>query len=444
MSPPVMQHLRKFKHWCLNRSTRFGKEVSARGISYFPYEGQEPGALLHVIDAPESLIPQLQKLRRANLCSFRNRKFELSWAQVYAVIASEDTVLAQILDLADVERVQLAVVSSGRLGCTSFSVSIGASKRPRAKSASFLTLDNVVLPVATTGLLLSIDNFYLMEEVANFQSKPLAARLSNEGEATWGRVVYLAQVAGADVSEFTTQRTLLDVERLRLVLDTSVTATKEEKLELVPYFSGSPQGWRETFVRSNEVPGAYDVPGRTGRTQVDVCPEVAPLLFECRRLLGRDIAHAHALRRHLQIIDQTDLEDMSPEAFESVCALIYRKSGYTRSFRVGGSGDGGVDVVALRGNHGLLIQCKSSKELDKRLGWEGVKDVVAGEAGYRMQYPGVQFQKLALTNQFFNETAKGQAQLNDVLLLDKTAILREIRKLHISYLELRHFTAGAV
>lgn len=444
MSPPVMQHLRKFKHWCLNRTTRFGKEVSARGISYSPYEGEDPSELLQIIDAPESLIPQLQKLRRANLCSFRNRKFELSWSQVYAVIAREDTVLAQILNLDDVERVSLAVVSTGRLGCTSFSVAIAASKRARPASASFLKLDDLALPVATTGRLLSIDNFYLMEEVANFANLSLAARMSGEGEAAWGRIVYLSQVAGADVSEFTTQRTLLDVERLRLVLDTSVTNAKEEKLELIPYFSGSPQGWRETFSRSNEVPGAYDVPGRTGRTQVDVCSEVAPLLFECRRLLGREVTRAHALRRHLQIIDQTDLEDMSPEAFESVCALIYRKSGYTRSFRVGGSGDGGVDVVALRGSHGLLIQCKSSKELDKRLGWEGVKDVVAGEAGYRMQYPGVQFQKLALTNQFFNETAKGQAQLNDVMLLDKTAILKEIRKLHISYFELRHFTAGAV
>lgn len=444
MSPSVIQHLRKLTHWCLNRTTRFGKEVSARGISYFPYQGEEPSALLRVIEAPESLLQQLQKLRRANLCSFRNRKFELSWAQVYAVVTGGDSVLAELLDLAAEEPVQIALVSKGRVGCTSLCITLEASTRAKPGAPTFLTLDGVPLPVATTGQLLSSDNFYLMEEVANFATKSLAAKLSSEGEAAWGRIIYLAQVAGADVSQFTTQRTLLDVERLRLVLDTDVAEHGVQKLALVPYFSGSPQGWRETFVRSNDVPGTYDVPGRQGRTQVDICPDVAPILFECRRLLGRDVTHAHALKRHLQVIDQSDLEDMSPEAFENVCALIYRKSGYTRSFRVGGSGDGGIDVVALRGTQGLLLQCKSSKELDKRLGWEGVKDVVAGEAGYRMQYPGVQFQKLALTNQFFNETAKGQAQLNNVHLLDKTAILREIRKLHISYFELRHFTSGAV
>jgi Holliday junction resolvase len=268
--------------------------------------------------------------------------------------------------------------------------------------------------------------------------------MSSDGEAAWGRIVYLAQVAGADVSRFTTQRDTLTVEKLRLVLDTRAQAAGDVAVELVPYFSGSPQAWRETFLSAPAMSCCYDVPGRQGRTQVDICPQVAPMVFEAKRLAGRRVAVHAPLLRHLQIIDQSDLEDMSPEAFELVCALIYRKSGYAESFRVGGSGDGGVDVVALRGAQGLLLQCKSSKELDKRLGWDGVKDVVGGEAGYRMQYPGVQFQKLALTNQFFNETAKTQARLNNVLLMDKPAILTEIRRLHISYFELRHFSKGAV
>jgi Holliday junction resolvase len=428
----------------LNRTTRFGKEVSARGIAYFPYQGEPESTLLQVIDAPESLLRQLQELRRKNLCSFRNRKFELSWSQVYAVISADDPVLVGLLHLDDIEPMQLAVVSSGRIGCTTFDIRVDTPLRARHTAPSFLSLDGIPIPVASTGKLLSLDNFYLMEEIANFQGKPLAARISNEGEAAWGRIVYLAQVAGADVARFTTQRTTLNIERLRLVLDIKEVATGVKKLEYIPYFSGSPQKWRDTFVESNEVPTCYDVPGRSGRTQVDVCQEVAPMLFEAKRLLGRCVTNAPEVLRHLQVIDQTDLEDMSPEAFELVCALIYRKSGYTESFRVGGSGDGGVDVVALRGTQGLLLQCKSSKELDKRLGWEGVKDVVAGEAAYRVQYPGVQFQKMALTNQFFNETAKTQAGLNNVLLMDKTAILKEIRRLHITYFELRHFSQGAV
>jgi hypothetical protein len=441
---PAIPYLLKFKHWCLNRTTRFGKEVSARGIAYFPYQGEQESTLLQVIDAPESLLRQLQELRRKNLCTFRNRKFEFSWSQVYAIITGDDPILASHLHMDNVEPVQLAVVSSGRIGCTTFTIGIDTPLRARQTAPSYLTLDGVPVPTATTGRLLSSDNFYLMEEIANFKSKPLAARMSGEGEAAWGRIVYLAQVAGADVTRFTTERTVLNIEKLRMVLDTKERQSGITRLELVPYFSGSPQMWRDTFVNSNEVPTCYDVPGRKGHTQVDVCSEVAPLLFEAKRLLGRSTGETSEVIRYLQIIDQTDLEDMSPEAFELVCALIYRKSGYTESFRVGGSGDGGIDVVALRSMQGLLLQCKSSKELDKRLGWEGVKDVVAGEAGYRMQYPGVQFQKLALTNQYFNETAKGQARLNNVLLLDKTAILKEIRRLHISYFELRHFSKGAI
>jgi HJR/Mrr/RecB family endonuclease len=430
----------------MHRTARFGREISARGIAYFPYGGEPETGVLKVIDAPESLLTQLQLLRKRDLCTFRNRRFELSWSQVYAIVSGEDPVVAGLLRLDEVEPAQLAVVSTGRVGCTTFNLHIERPLRSAPDTPSFTLLDGIPVPVTASGKLLSSDNFFLMEEVANFKGRSLAARMSGEGEAAWSRVIYLAQVAGADVSGLTVERAELNIERLRLVLDTPPLAGGEGqvKVELIPYFSGSPQAWREAFLASNEIPGCYDVPSRKGRTQVDVCPEVAPLVFEAKRMQGRPVRKTSELLRHLQIIDQSDLEDMSPEAFELVCALIYRKSGYTESFRVGGSGDGGVDVVALRGTQGLLLQCKSSKELDKRLGWEGVKDVVAGAAGYRMQYPGVQFQKMALTNQYFNETAKAQAALNDVLLMDKTSILKEIRRLHISYFELRHFSKGSV
>lgn len=444
MQPAIIHTLRMLKHWCMHRTARFGREITARGIAYFPYQGEQESALLKVLDAPESLLTQLQLLRRQNLCTFRNRRFELSWSQVYAIVAGDDPVVASLLRLGEVEPAQLAVVSTGRVGCTTFDLHIARPSRSAPDASGFTVLDGVPVPVTASGKLLSPDNFFLMEEVANFKGKSLAARMSGEGEAAWSRVIYLAQVAGADVSGLTVERAELNIERLRLVLDTPELPDGKVRVELIPYFAGSPQAWREAFLASNEIPGCYDVPGRKGRTQVDVCPEVAPLVFEAKRMQGRPVRKSSELLRHLQIIDQTDLEDMSPEAFELVCALIYRKSGYTESFRVGGSGDGGVDVVALRGTQGLLLQCKSSKELDKRLGWDGVKDVVAGAAGYRMQYPGVQFQKMALTNQYFNETAKAQAALNDVLLMDKTSILKEIRRLHISYFELRHFSRGAV
>lgn len=444
MSHQVLPYLQKFSHWCLNRATRFGKEISLHGLAYFPYRGESECDLLQVIDAPESLLRQLQELRRKGLCSFNSKKFELSWAQVYAVIEGGDPVLMGQLHLDAVESVQLSIASTGRIGCDSFNVRVALPSSPRSGVPLFITINGRPVPAAPTGRVLSADNFRLMAAIAEFQAKSLVDRISEGGAAAWGHIVHLAQVAGADVEQLTTQRTTLNLEKLRLVLSAKVHSPGVTKLELMPYFSGSPPTWRDTFVASNEVPACYDVPGRAGRTQVDICPEVAPLVFEAKRMLGRRVGGAVEVIRYLQVIDQADLEDMSPEAFEQVCALIYRKQGYPASFRVGGSGDGGVDVVALRGMQGLLLQCKSSKELDKRLGWEGVKDVVAGEAGYRNQHPGVQFQKLALTNQYFNATAKEQARLNNVQLMDKLAIMAEIKRLHISYFELRHFSKGAV
>ena len=52
------------------------------------------------------------------------------------------------------------------------------------------------------------------------------------------------------------------------------------------------------------------------------------------------------------------------------------------------------------------------------MSWEAVKDVVAGAAAYERKHPGVVFDKVCATNQFFNGTAKKHAKLNEVALVD--------------------------
>jgi HJR/Mrr/RecB family endonuclease len=86
------------------------------------------------------------------------------------------------------------------------------------------------------------------------------------------------------------------------------------------------------------------------------------------------------------------------------------------------SGDGGIDVVALRGSQGELIQCKTSSRPGDHLGWDAIKDVVAGEAAYRANFPGVNFHRVCATNQGFNDKAWEQAGLNHVRLVDKAAL----------------------
>nr|WP_241495815.1 restriction endonuclease [Paraburkholderia monticola] len=53
------------------------------------------------------------------------------------------------------------------------------------------------------------------------------------------------------------------------------------------------------------------------------------------------------------------------------------------------------------------------------MGWDAVKEVVAGEAFYQRRHPSVSFEKVCVTNQFFNAQAQENAHLNSVELLDQ-------------------------
>ncbi|MGH7488986.1 MAG: helicase-related protein, partial [bacterium] len=70
--------------------------------------------------------------------------------------------------------------------------------------------------------------------------------------------------------------------------------------------------------------------------------------------------------------------------FECLIAAMWQKRGYKRVYRTPQS-DEGVDVVALAGARGELVQCKTSGTSDAELSWDAVKDVVTGEAAYRLR-----------------------------------------------------------
>lgn len=116
-------------------------------------------------------------------------------------------------------------------------------------------------------------------------------------------------------------------------------------------------------------------------------------------------------------VTAADIATMTGDAFEIFCTVLWSKLGY-KTHKMGGAGDGGVDVVAIKGNEGVLIQCKTSSNAAAALGWEAVKDVAAGAAAYEAKYTGVRFKKVAVTNQCFNSVAQEQARLNGVDLVD--------------------------
>jgi len=119
-----------------------------------------------------------------------------------------------------------------------------------------------------------------------------------------------------------------------------------------------------------------------------------------------------------KLISQEDIFSMDPDAFEAFCALLWSKRGYRNTFKTPRVGDGGVDVVALRDKEGVVIQCKACSVVGKELGWEAVKDVAAGAPEYAERFPGVRLSMAATINQYFNETARRQANVLHVELFD--------------------------
>lgn len=138
-------------------------------------------------------------------------------------------------------------------------------------------------------------------------------------------------------------------------------------------------------------------------------------------------------------ITSDDLGVLDANAFEAFCALLWSKMGYRNTRRTPKSGDGGIDVVAISGKFGVLIQCKSSSLDGKTLGWEAVKDVVAGAAGYAARFPSVRFSLVAVTNRHFNGTARAQAEVNHVELIDLDGLTERLRETPIKRGELASY-----
>jgi HJR/Mrr/RecB family endonuclease len=108
--------------------------------------------------------------------------------------------------------------------------------------------------------------------------------------------------------------------------------------------------------------------------------------------------------------------------FEVLCHELWAQRGYSCT-QTRATGDGGIDIVAIKGSDGVLIQCKASGAV-KGLGWEAIKEVVAGATAYAQKWPTVSFNNVAVTNQYFNNNAIRQAEINRVTLID-SSVLRD-------------------
>ncbi|BCT69492.1 SNF2-related protein [Nitrosospira sp. NRS527] len=116
-----------------------------------------------------------------------------------------------------------------------------------------------------------------------------------------------------------------------------------------------------------------------------------------------------------RILNIDDVDRMDGFSFEVLCNLLWSKRGYQSFITPKQGGDGGIDVVALKGREGELLQCKSS--INSEVGWDAVKEVTAGAARYQARFAGTRFRKIAVTNQRFTSGAITQAEANKVQLI---------------------------
>tara|TARA_R110001583_G_scaffold195553_2_gene376063 strand:- start:7078 stop:10944 length:3867 start_codon:yes stop_codon:yes gene_type:complete len=122
-----------------------------------------------------------------------------------------------------------------------------------------------------------------------------------------------------------------------------------------------------------------------------------------------------------------DVDRMDGFGFEVLVSMLWARQGFQALVTAKKGGDGGVDVVALKGKVGELIQCKSSMKAD--VGWDAVKEVFAGAAKYRSMYAGTKLSNVAVTNQYFTSGAVSQAEANRVRLVQRSE-LEELLKNH--------------
>lgn len=135
-------------------------------------------------------------------------------------------------------------------------------------------------------------------------------------------------------------------------------------------------------------------------------------------------------QRHLTM---DDVDRMDGFAFEVFCCVLWSKRGFQASLTQKRGGDGGVDVVALQGRTGELLQCKSS--VNAEVGWDAIKEVTTGSARYQARFSGTRLRRLAVTNQRFTTGAAEHANGNQVELVTRSQLVNYMAEHPVTNIE---------
>jgi hypothetical protein len=126
------------------------------------------------------------------------------------------------------------------------------------------------------------------------------------------------------------------------------------------------------------------------------------------------------IRVEERLIDLPVVDALNGDSFEHLCQIFFSSQGFSAWVTPKNPGDGGVDIVAIKGTEGVLVQCKHS--ISNAIGWDAVKEIYTGAEAYRSRIPGVVFNLVAVTNREFNPNAREQAMNCNVRLIERSEL----------------------
>lgn len=111
-----------------------------------------------------------------------------------------------------------------------------------------------------------------------------------------------------------------------------------------------------------------------------------------------------------QLVFSESYDSMEGHQFEYFCGELLKKNGYSDVEVTRGSGDQGIDILAVKDGIKYGIQCKC---YSSNIGNKAVQEAFAGKTFYGCHVAAV------LTNRHFTRSAKELAESNGVLLWDQ-------------------------
>jgi hypothetical protein len=249
----------------------------------------------------------------------REAEFELSWADLYAVLRHPDLrEFREALLLPPETIARPGLTSRGALMDAEFTVLLDAWVDAQGKPlVPAPRLTGRVLEHAGSATLVPESVHLLLGELERFHAATAAERSLAFKEQAFGRMRRLAVEAGCPVSDYVARTIVLTPERLRLRLRQHGVG-EAKVIEVMPGFDEAPMQWLSQFDRL-PLRDSYDVPDGPSLARVVLTPEVRAVLAEIKRMPGRRATGPRAeafVRNPFAILGEDAHHVLSVEAFE--------------------------------------------------------------------------------------------------------------------------------